>query len=89
MADEGVMIRARASTRDALRELARADDASLIETLDRIVREAHEARILAATVTTLADGTAGDHVHAIAADARKLDETSADGLDPDEDFSDW
>lgn len=78
------MIRARTSTRDALRELAEAEQLTLIETLDRVVRSAHEARLLAALGTSLAE-----HAHAVAAETKELDSAfSSDGLSED-DFSDW
>jgi hypothetical protein len=85
MTEEAVMIRARASTRDALRELADAEKATLIEMLDRVVTQANEARLLAAVETTLSG-----HSHAIALETSTLDEElGAEGLDADEDFSDW
>lgn len=85
MSEEAVMIRARASTRDALRELADADNLSLIEALDRLVKNAREARLLIEVTTTL-----NDHVHAVVAETETFDAAAgAEGLDPDEDFSDW
>lgn len=79
------MIRARASTRDTLRELAEAEGATLIEMLDRVVSDAREERLLAAVEATLSD-----HVHAIAADTEAFDaELGSEGLNPSEDFSDW
>lgn len=84
MAIDAVMIRARASTRDALRELADAEGTSLIEMLDRLVRAAHEQRVLAAVETTL-----GGHVHAIVLETEELDGLASDGLSLDEDFSRW
>jgi hypothetical protein len=84
MAVGQVMIRTHAATRDALRELAEAENTSLIEMLDRLVRRAHEERVLGAVVATL-----GGHVHAIAAETDSLDALASDGLDPREDFSEW
>lgn len=85
MPEEAVMIRARASTRDALRELAEAEGATLIEMLDRVVSSAREERLLAAVESTLSN-----HVHAIAVDTEALDaEIGSEGLNPDDDFSDW
>lgn len=79
------MIRARASTRDALRELAEAEGATLIEMLDRVVSDAREARLLAAVETTLSG-----HVHAIIVDTEAFDaELGSEGLNPSDDFSDW
>ena len=79
------MIRARTSTRDALREIAESENSTLIETLDRLVKRAHEERLLAAVEVSL-----GDHAHAMLAETEVLDDAvAADGLDPDDDFSDW
>ncbi|MBJ7459326.1 MAG: hypothetical protein JHD02_09085 [Thermoleophilaceae bacterium] len=79
-----VMIRARAETRDALKELAVSRGSTAIDTLDQLVAEAHESSLLAALATSLvADAKA------IAADTRALDAVAADGLNPADDFSDW
>ncbi len=86
MADEAVMIRARASTRDALREIAEERNTSLIEALDQIVQSAREERLLAAVAITLS----GEHLHAVVAETEALDRgIGSEGLSGDEDFSDW
>ncbi len=79
-----VMMRARPETRDLLAELAQQEQASAIDTLDRLVRQAHEHRLLDAVEHDL---TA--QASAIAADVAAWDHTLGDGLDPDEDFSGW
>jgi hypothetical protein len=85
MSVDAVMIRARASTRDILRELAEAEGVSLIDALERVVAQAKEQQLLAELTTTL-DG----HVHAVIDETVLLDAAVAgDGLDPDDDFSDW
>jgi hypothetical protein len=78
------MIRAREETRDALREIAESNGTTAIEALDRIVSEAREATLLAALSSSLAKDAAE-----IAADARAMDSVAADGLNPNDDFSDW
>jgi hypothetical protein len=85
MSTEAVMIRARVGTRDTLRELADRDGVSLIDALERVVEQAKEQQLLAELVVTL-DG----HAHAVIEQSAALDEVVAgDGLDPDDDFSDW
>lgn len=79
-----VMIRARAETRDALKEIAASKGSTAIDALDEIVAQAREASLLAALSTSLATDAS-----AIAADTVALDAVAADGLNPDDDFSDW
>ncbi len=79
-----VMVRARPETRDLLAQLARQEEASAVDTLDRLVREAHERRLLAAVQQEL---TA--HAAEVAADVATWDHTLQDGLDPGEDFAGW
>jgi hypothetical protein len=79
-----VIIRARPETRDLLRDLARVDGASAIDTLEHVVREAAEARLLKAVVADLS--STPSHTEA---ELAVWDATLADGLDPDEDFSAW
>jgi hypothetical protein len=49
-----VGIKVRPETRDILRRLAQEDGATMIDTLAHLVREANEARLLAALATDLA-----------------------------------
>lgn len=85
MPDSAVMIRARRSTRDALKEIAERRNTSLIDALDQIVRDVREEELIAAVAVSL-----GEHAHAVALETRALDDaTAADGLDPDDDFSGW
>lgn len=77
-----VMVRARPETRDLLAELARQEQASAIDTLDTLVREAHERRLLAAVERELTT-----HASEITADVTTWDHALQDGLDPREDFS--
>lgn len=79
-----VMIRARAETRDALKELAALNGATSIDTLDLLVSEAREASLLAALASSLSTDA-----KAIAAETKALDAVAADGLSPNDDFSDW
>jgi hypothetical protein len=79
-----VVIRARPATRDLLNHLAREDGTTAIDTLERLIRGAAEARLLAALATDLAAPSGRDLQEAAVWDA-----TLADGLDPDEDFSAW
>jgi len=79
-----VMIRARAETRDALKELAASTGSTSIDTLDQLVTEAREAALLAALTNSLSADA-----EAIAAETKSLDSVLADGLNPNDDFSDW
>jgi hypothetical protein len=79
-----VVIRARPETRDLLNHLAREDGATAIDTLERLIRGAAEARLLAALATDLAVPAERDREQLGTWDA-----TLADGLDPSEAFSTW
>jgi hypothetical protein len=79
-----VVIRARPATRALLRELAEANGASAIDTLERVIREAAEQRLLGALTDDLSLVREGDE-----AERRAWDATLIDGLDPSEDFSSW
>jgi hypothetical protein len=79
-----VVIRARSKTRDLLRDLAKEDGASVIDTLERLIREAAEARLLDAVVADLSTAPERDRTELASWDA-----SLGDGLDPDEDFSSW
>lgn len=79
-----VMIRARAETRDALKELAASTGSTSIDTLDQLVSEAREASLLAALATSLSTDA-----EAIADETKALDSVATDGLNPNDDFSDW
>jgi hypothetical protein len=79
-----VVIRARPETRDLLNHLAQEDGTTAIDTLERLIRGAAEARLLTALATDLAAAPERDPEELVVWDA-----TLADGLDPDEDFSAW
>ena len=79
-----VIIRARRETRDLLHELAQDDGATAIDTLERLIREAAEARLLKAVVTDLSAA-----LEATESELMIWDASLADGLDPAEDFSAW
>ena len=79
-----VVIRARPETRDLLNHLAREDGTTAIDTLERLIRGAAEARLLAALAIDLAAPSERDRDEFAA-----WDTTLNDGLDPDEDFSAW
>lgn len=80
-----VMIRARAETRDALKELAATNGSTAIETLDQIVAQARETSLLEAVSRSLTDDA-----EAIALDTAAFDDVvAADGLNAADDFSDW
>ncbi len=79
-----VVIRARRETRDLLHDLAKASGATAIDTLDRLVREAAEERLLEGLVNDLSSAPGLD-----ATELRVWDASLMDGLDPDEDFSSW
>ncbi len=79
-----VVIRARPETRDLLNHLAREDGTTAIDMLERLIRDAAEARLLAALATDLAAPSEGDREDSAAWDIALMD-----GLDPDEDFSTW
>lgn len=79
-----VVLRARSETRSLLRELANEDGTTVIDTLDRLVREAAEARLLGAVVADLSSAKGCDE-----AESAGWDASLGDGLDPDEDFSSW
>ncbi len=79
-----VVIRARSETRDLLNRLAREDGTTAIDTLECLIRDAAEARLLAVLTTDLASAPERDHK-----DLAAWDVVLADGLDPDEDFSAW
>ena len=64
MPDSAVMIRARRSTRDALKEIAERRNTSLIDALDQIVRDVREEELIAAVAVSL-----GEHAHAVALEA--------------------
>ena len=81
---ETVIIRARRETRDLLRDLAEVDGATAIDTLERVIREASEARLLKALTADLSSAPEHDE-----AELAEWDVTLEDGLDPDEDFSSW
>ncbi|MGA2164178.1 MAG: toxin-antitoxin system protein [Solirubrobacteraceae bacterium] len=81
---ETVIIRARRETRDLLRDLAEVDGATAIDTLERVIREASEARLLKALTADLSSAPERDE-----AELAEWDVTLEDGLDPDEDFSSW
>jgi hypothetical protein len=79
-----VVIRARPATRDLLQQLAQEDGATAIDTLEQLIREAAEARLLEAVAADLAVVSKREQDEQAAWDA-----TLGDGLDPDEDFSAW
>jgi hypothetical protein len=79
-----VVIRARPETRNLLQRLAKEDRATAIDTLERLVKEAAEERLLNAVASDLADAPARERDELAAWDV-----TLSDGLDPDEDFSAW
>lgn len=79
-----VVLRARQETRGLLRELARADGATVIDTLDRLVKEAAEARLLGTVAADLSPTSDREQT-----DLASWDASLGDGLDPDEDFSGW
>lgn len=79
---ETVVIRARRETRDLLNDLARADGATAIDMLERLIRETAEARLRRAVVSDLSSPAAEPELAA-------WDATLADGLDQDEDFASW
>jgi hypothetical protein len=79
-----VVIRARPETRDLLNRLAREDGATAIDTLDGLIRNAAEARLLAGLAADLAAVPERGQE-----DLAVWDAALADGLDPDEDFSAW
>ncbi len=79
-----VVIRARPETRDLLNRLAREDGTTAVDTLERLIRGATEARLLAALASDLAAPSESEGEHLAAWDV-----TLQDGLDPDEDFSTW
>jgi hypothetical protein len=79
-----VVIRARPETRDLLNRLAREDGTTAIDTLEGLIRDAAEARLLAGLAADLAAAPERDQEDLIAWDG-----VLADGLDPDEDFSAW
>jgi hypothetical protein len=79
-----VVIRARPETRDLLQHLAQESDATAIDTLERLVREASEARLLEAVASdlSLAPESADTEI-------ATWDASLSDGLDVDEDFASW
>jgi hypothetical protein len=79
-----VVIRARLETRDLLHDLAKEDGTTVIDTLDRLIREAAEARLLGAVVADLSCVRENNQDELASWDA-----SLADGLDPDDDFSSW
>jgi hypothetical protein len=79
-----VVIRARPETRDLLHQLAQDSDATAIDTLERLVREASEARLLEAVASDLSSAPESTDAGLAAWDV-----SLADGLDPHEDFSSW
>lgn len=79
---ETVVIRARRETRDLLNDLARADGATAIDMLERLIRETAEARLRRAVASDLSSPSAKPELAA-------WDATLADGLDQDEDFASW
>lgn len=84
---ETVIIRARRETRDLLHDLAQDDSATAIDTLDRLIREAAEARLLQAVATDLASSASS--AETTEAEYATWDASLADGLDQDEDFASW
>jgi hypothetical protein len=83
---ETVVLRARLETRSRLRELAREDGATVIDTLDRLVREAAETRLLAAVVADLSPAPGREETEL---ELASWDVSLGDGLDSGEDFSSW
>ncbi|MGH2853603.1 MAG: hypothetical protein ACRDLF_05360 [Solirubrobacteraceae bacterium] len=81
---ETVIIRARRETRDLLRDLAKVDGETAIDTLEHVIREAAEMRLLKTLATDLSSVPERAEAESAAWDA-----ALADGLDPDEDFSSW
>jgi hypothetical protein len=81
---ETVIIRARRETRDLLRDLAQVDGATAIDTLERVIREASEVRLLKALISDLSSAPERGE-----AELAAWEVTLEDGLDPDEDFSSW
>jgi hypothetical protein len=79
-----VVIRARPETRDLLHQLAQESDATAIDTLERLVREASEALLLVAVASDLWSAPESTD-----AELAVWDASLTDGLDPDEDFSSW
>lgn len=67
-----------------MRDLAEVDGATAIDTLERVIREASEARLLKALTADLSSAPERDE-----AELAEWDVTLEDGLDPDEDFSSW
>jgi predicted DNA-binding protein len=81
---ETVIIRARPETRDQLRDLAKEEGTTAIDTLERLIREAAEARLLTAVVTDLSFAS-----EATEPELAAWDDSLMDGLHPGEDFSSW
>jgi hypothetical protein len=81
---ETVIIRARRETRDLLRGLAQVDGATAIDTLERVIREASEVRLLKALTADLSSAPERGEAELVGWEV-----TLGDGLDPDEDFSSW
>ena len=79
-----VVIRARPETRDLLNHLAQEEGATAIDTLERLIRDAAEARLLSALAADLAAPAERDPE-----ESAVWDSTLADGLDPGEDFLAW
>jgi hypothetical protein len=80
---ETVVIRARRETRDLLHDLARADGATAIDMLERLIRETAEARLRRAVASDLSSPAATEPEPAV------WDASLADGLNQDEDFASW
>jgi hypothetical protein len=81
---ETVVIRARRETRDQLHDLAKEDGTTVIDTLERLIREAAEARLLTALATDLSSPP-----ELTGSEPSVWDASLMDGLDPSEDFSSW
>lgn len=80
---ETVVIRARRETRDLLQDLARADGATAIDMLERLIRETAEARLRRAVSSDLSSPATTEP------ELAAWDVSLADGLDQDEDFASW
>jgi hypothetical protein len=79
-----VKLPARAETRDALDDLARARGSTAIDVLDQLVAGAREEWLLSSLPTSLAR-----HAPAIANETICLDAFDCDGLNPSDEFADW
>jgi hypothetical protein len=84
MMPETVIIRARRETRDLLHDLAKDDGATAIDTLERLIREAVETRLLTAVSTDLSSA-----LETAESEFAAWDTSLMDGLNPSEDFSSW